>query len=501
MAQQQQYGMFGPLPWEVKNQQQQAVNQEAMGFATLNPEQMASYGAVKSGNAIGQGISTLLGGEDPAIKRARRLEEISKEVQQSGIDPNNFEQFYGKLGEKLASAGMVKEAAGVADALQAYKDKQYTMETKKYDSQTARIKAEAFRNSKLRSETSKAIFGSNDKYDPESLEAYSNSITEAKPDGDLSKLKPLDKEKNEWKVEGVNGEGRAVWSNKDGRLGISDPSGRVQPYGGSVIPKGGVNVTTEVNSGPGSGIVNGLHPETVKSMAADLYKGKAKFDEQHSLGQQIAPVMADLEDLVKGDKITTGEIAPEFMNDLRRITREYLKIGDEKVISANDMYDAYTRTVVMPKLKAFGGSDSEKELRFAEQSFANRKMPKEAMLKLIAAYKRDLARMDKIGEKYNDVVKSGNDPALSNFNWSTGNYNATPARVSADPSKPGKAGKTNLPFSNPDVQRSLNATPQPSPISPQLVQGLAQKFKSKYPNATEEQIQAAVLQYVQSKGK
>ena len=108
MAQAQETGMFGPMPYEVEEQIRQQRRAEAMQMAQMNPNQVGRYLSASVGDRLGDGVAALTGKQDPRRAQAEELQDIKKRVTESGINPNDFEAFYGKLGEELAKAGNLK---------------------------------------------------------------------------------------------------------------------------------------------------------------------------------------------------------------------------------------------------------------------------------------------------------------------------------------------------------------------------------------------------------
>jgi hypothetical protein len=494
-----QFGMFGPLPWEVQQMQNQQFEQAAIQRAQLSPGAHNTVMSALGGRSLGQGIAGAFGIQDPAVARSKQLQAIQKEVVNSGVDPSNFEAYYGKLGEALAKAGLMREAASVADALQAYKDKQAALETKQHEAETARMKVEAFRNSKLKSDLAKYVYQNIKEFDLDSVKRYTESVTDTNPDGDPSLLKRYaDKE---WSFAGTSPDGQPVFTNKQGEVGRINPeTKKLAPYGSSVLPKSAIAITNNVGDAP---LPNGLSPKTAEEYSKQFGAAKAKFMEKYDLGDALRPVITEMEAMLtnvdpnsKFGQIKDGEFAPEFMQELRRFGLEYFGVGDPRVLNANDVFDAYTKNVVMPKLKAFGGSDSEKELVFAEKSFANRKMTKDAMLRLIRAYQRDIARMDKIAEAENEALASGIDPALANFSWATGKYNKRAASTvpkGTGTAKDPTSGKVQVPAQPLASQPPVRTVTLPDEPPPSVIASV----KRRHPNATDEQIRQAWIKQKQ----
>lgn len=84
MATQGIQGLFGGMgtPEEM---QQQAVNQKAMQFATMSPQQQMSYNIYKNTSNLGRGLAGAMGVDvqDPAVRRATMLRQLASQFDTS----------------------------------------------------------------------------------------------------------------------------------------------------------------------------------------------------------------------------------------------------------------------------------------------------------------------------------------------------------------------------------------------------------------------------------
>jgi len=118
MAQQTQSSLFGPGLDLVQQAVDEQARATAMGYAKMEPGQAPVYAAARAGQAIGGAIDKLSGYEDPAIARARLLEEAKKEVTDSGIDIfQDSRGYYRKAFEALNKRGLNDEAMQVRNVL------------------------------------------------------------------------------------------------------------------------------------------------------------------------------------------------------------------------------------------------------------------------------------------------------------------------------------------------------------------------------------------------
>jgi hypothetical protein len=115
---QTQSSLFGPGLDLVQQAVDDQARQQAMEYTKMEPGQAPVYMAARAGQAIGGAIDKLSGYEDPAIKRARLLDEAKAEVTDSGIDIfQDSRGYYRKAFESLNKRGLNDEALQVRNLL------------------------------------------------------------------------------------------------------------------------------------------------------------------------------------------------------------------------------------------------------------------------------------------------------------------------------------------------------------------------------------------------
>lgn len=424
-----QFGMFGPLPFEVQAMQDQQFQADAVARARLDPYQHGRVMSAMGGRDLGQGIAGVFGGEDPAVARSKQLQTIAKEIRDSGVDPSNFEDYYSKLGEALAQAGLMREAASVADALQSYRDKQFDLDTKRYTAETARMKWALAKDNKLNNEIVKAIFQDNSKYDPASLEAYNKSITPENPTGDLSTLKHADDKKNEWSIVGVDEANIPVWENKDGRLAKTGQDGNLVPYGGPVnklakgnntsVTVGGSTVTVE-NQSPKP--PNARNAENAQRVGARWQAQATKFDEQFAASVENKAKIQEMRKLVNSGNLITGAFS-DFRKEATRWGNFFGLGSPESIARLNDsdLYDKFVMGTVLSLMKQLGGSDSNEELRTLRASAETREWNPEAIKRALKWTEDRIKWLEKVDDNYNAGLEAGRTDDI-NFDYNTGKW-------------------------------------------------------------------------------
>jgi hypothetical protein len=337
--------------------------------------------------------------EDPRIAEARKLQEVTTEIQQEGIDPSDPIKFYDTLSRKLADRGLTEQSL------------QMTVKA-------ADLKMKQLKNSaeigKLDAERLKAL------RDKESgVAQVQREITEAVGRGDVNAAMELQKKLDALilpeSLESEEGAGTLTVDGKQVpavRKLIVSKDGKQVLWRGEPFAKGG-GVT-----------VQNLPPTTdagVDALKAGFDYQQKKFSDQLSASESLRPVIQDMANLVKDPKIITGSL-PEIRNEALRAldTLGFLSPEKRQTITDNDLFDAYATQVVIPRLQQFGGNDSNEELRAVRNSYANRKMDIAAIRRLITAAQRDIDRASGIDAEYNRGLSEGRNPI--GFNFATGKW-------------------------------------------------------------------------------
>jgi len=110
--------LFGLSPQEIRAEKLTANREKSLGLAQLAPQ---GYGAIVAGAgdigfALGEGLGSLLGVQDPQLTRAKNIENVLFSVQNElGPDAvGDPTKLYPLLSQKLNEAGLSREATKVA---------------------------------------------------------------------------------------------------------------------------------------------------------------------------------------------------------------------------------------------------------------------------------------------------------------------------------------------------------------------------------------------------
>ena len=128
-------GLFGLSPEQVQQQQDQQSLINAQNTGMLVERGSPGWGATamgvsKIGSGLMKGLDSLLGIEDPQLMKARDIEQIMKETQDTLGPGATPDEVYEGLYTRLSDKGYAQEALFALDARQKYKDNAKTMELK-----------------------------------------------------------------------------------------------------------------------------------------------------------------------------------------------------------------------------------------------------------------------------------------------------------------------------------------------------------------------------------
>lgn len=99
-------GMFGMSPELVQRQLQQQDQERALQFAKLDPMQQATMGIYQGGQGIGRALGGMFGGTDPMLERAKAMQDMSRSISESGVDPSDPSKFFPAMIKEAQARGM-----------------------------------------------------------------------------------------------------------------------------------------------------------------------------------------------------------------------------------------------------------------------------------------------------------------------------------------------------------------------------------------------------------
>ena len=146
-------GLFGLSPEQVQQQQDQQSLINAQNTGLLVERGSPGWGATamgvsKIGSGLMKGLDSLLGIEDPQLMKAKDIEQIMKETQDTLGPGATPDEVYEGLYTRLSDKGYAQEALFALDARQKYKDNAKTMELKEKELDAALGNAQVRANEK-----------------------------------------------------------------------------------------------------------------------------------------------------------------------------------------------------------------------------------------------------------------------------------------------------------------------------------------------------------------
>lgn len=136
--------LFGITPESLMAQREQALQQEAMQYARLDPFQRANVGIYKGASQLGGAIGGMLGAQDPEMQKAAALQGIMKQADTT--TPEGL----ATLAQTLGSQGFGQQAMAVMD--QARQAQLRAAQTGKAVAEQKKIELTTAQEEKLRAE-------------------------------------------------------------------------------------------------------------------------------------------------------------------------------------------------------------------------------------------------------------------------------------------------------------------------------------------------------------
>lgn len=480
MAQNEEYtNLFGPSTADLQAalQQQQAANQ--LQISKLNPTQQTNYWAGVSGNNLGANLREL-GAEagimkrDPRIQESMDLKQVINDVQKEGVNVSDPVNFFRTVAGKMQDRGYTEQAMNLSmkATMTDFMLQKKAAEVKKLDAEaTAKLREKESDLATVHRNAREAFYRGNLE-EAQSLLQKAEIMTQP----DVTKVEV--------------GAGTSKVGNQDVALvkeQLVDKSGKVVWEGSPKAKSTGVTV----NNIPAVADERGY--DFLKAFAI---KQSGEFNKQFDAANQIRGPITDMVALIKDPKFTTGSM-PELRNEVIRGLNTLGLATPEQInaMNNNDLFDAYARNVILPKMRMLGGSDSNEELRKVEQSYANRKMDLPAIRALTMAANRDIIRLDKINSAYNAGMAQGRNPL--SFDWSTGSWRyikglpefSTPDRNPNPAGFGATAPVTAAPTPPPEV--STGQTTAPAPINANNLERARRTIGATWDNVSE-QMKAAI---------
>jgi hypothetical protein len=121
-------GMLGLSPEMVQQQLRAQDEAKALAYSKLDPLQQATFGMYNVGQQVGRGLGGLFGGVDPAVARAQGMQDLSRSIAASGVDPSDPAKFFPAMIKEAQARGMTDLVMPLMKQYQDTMDKAATAE-------------------------------------------------------------------------------------------------------------------------------------------------------------------------------------------------------------------------------------------------------------------------------------------------------------------------------------------------------------------------------------
>lgn len=368
-------GLF-TSPEMYRQQQDLMMQKQAAELAQLDPYQSIRFGAIRAGQQFGQGLAGLLGAEDPQLRMISARQSVL-----GGIDLGNPDSILAAA-RQLANAGDQQGALALADYARKAQADAALVAQRQREGRAAAVPKE-LQVAEARATLQRQI---------RELKA-----APASPDRDaMLEQAELTLAGLPIKAEGLVREQQiardlALASGEEGTPAFNEA------YRKKLSEL--TNKTTQEKLGEFERVMNLRYPDTPENQAArnalmdaflkgeaegrakgkgttvsvggiSVDTGKASEAAGKILGAELVDVkgkesaldsIADARSLI-GQGIYAGAFGPE-----KKFIAKYAGIGDPEKVARTEQFVAYIGETVIPRLKEFGGNDSNQELSYLTQ--------------------------------------------------------------------------------------------------------------------------------------
>jgi len=396
MAQQQ--SMFGPTPQELQQalmqqQQEQDMNQ-AMKWGQGSLGQQISTAGYMGSTMLGRGLQGLgqaagIIPEDPRIAESRKLMEIKKELMESGVDPQNIDEFYPLMIKTLYEGGMIDKAAQMQKQYQAESGKQVEL-----DIRASKARTDALTASELAAKR---------KADVERMEAEQKAIK-----GRASVIRRKNPDLSEEEALGIAADPSAF------KTYIETPK-----INTAVVPVNGRRVLINKDTGDvikDLGAAGTSLGEGLTALASELAAAGSKKEAEKAgtgvaeEGLAVQNRYDALDSLKEANNMLSQGIYAGFYGPAQEFVSAATQgvIGDKKRLANTQKFRSYIGEVVIPRLKDFGGSDTVEELTYLRSVLAgDTKLEPEAIKGILKSSEEKIRARIKRLQQQQQSVRTG----------------------------------------------------------------------------------------------
>ncbi len=381
MAQNILDGLFGMSPYEAQMAGQREAEQSALQMAQMNPNTFGSYLATRAGQGLGGMFAESQGMVDPRVQQAQMRQHT---LGQAKLDtPDEIRA----TAERFRQMGDFKTAFGLSQYA-----KQMENEQRKATAEQQRLSTEtAFKTAQMTKDLALA---------EKALRENPNlAVTEVGVKGKPGYLQKVvyDKTKPDAPYQEI-GEPYQTPQAMKISMGGGVPSESIQPIP-YIDPATGKPTWGTIKEARGK-TAAAYDPVTKQLMTQAAAVGKGKGEEIINLPNQESA----LDSVKEASKMIDAGIYTGTWGPAMKTAIAATPGTDKKKVENTDQFVAYIGETVVPRLKEFGGNDSNEELKYLQKISGGDLTMQEGALKAI------LKRAESKIERGVNRVKKGMTP-------------------------------------------------------------------------------------------
>ena len=386
-------GMFsGPGVGEVNAQLDREFQQGLAGPQDGYPTFASNFGMAM------RGFQGAMGQEDSRLEKAKKMEAAKKEISETVQNTGDAVQYYTKVAEVFRKYGLLDEAFNMEKTIEALKDKDEALSVKKqselwrHEDRLQKLlgTASGMPNFAQFQKVLTTLTGS----DPESKADAVQKFIET---GSISTAMDAIKKRNDPKSKfvGVNKDQVPVYENPEGMQFTYGSDGKTKvPYSGPVFKTS--QDPTAAGAVKGAELTEGAYFKQVE----EFNKKYESFSSQIPAIEAIARV-AQKNNYIQG-------AWPEARKQIARVLAltGFLPKDQQDVLANSETFDRSVVDIVLPKMAALGGNDSNEELKVVMESSANRGWTAAAVHDFLKTFQQEMEIVDKKRKELNAWTSS-----------------------------------------------------------------------------------------------
>ena len=377
MAQSEILGLF-TTPEQYQQMQQMQQRQMAADFAARSPEQQIRYDAYSAGQRFGGGLAGALGAQDPQLKIIAQRQALAKQ-----IDPADPES-YMKAANIAAQGGDQQFAMTLAEYAREAQSKMALIAQRTKEGRAAATPKElqvAAARAQLQDQIAQMeAMDASPERDRE-LAVAKNTLAGLAPAGEkvpekIAIANEIDRlTKIVQNLESFGPEAEPQIRSIKARLSFLQGAEKTPSFGAEREAKArsefgkSFNDLTQTQQKEVEKLVDVSKERTAKAGAPYIAvdTGKASEAAAKKIGEELIDVknkQSALDSIVEAKKMFNQGIYAGAYGPAKQFVAKYAGIGSADKVANTESFLAFIGETVVPRLKEFGGNDSEQELAY-----------------------------------------------------------------------------------------------------------------------------------------